>query len=186
MIYIYPRSDGKSKQRTHTTNTNKKKHVLFMSMKWISSLLISIPFVYAIAWDVQLNEVDQSFLILVFLQIIFSMYHRQVNTNLSKWMDQTVICAIWIFLAFPLDWTYCIVISALLGHHYTLILVPSFGILYIIKSEELQVLKLLTGCSGCLWFLYNCTNDVEWTRWIWHGHVGMMLLYALYLHDYAN
>ena len=155
-------------------------------MKWRSSLLITIPFVYVIAWRIELQDVDRSFLILVFLQTIASMYHRQFNTNLSRWMDQTVICAIWIFLTSPLDWFYCILVSALLFHKFTFILVPTLGLLYIFRSEELKVLKFITGCSGCLWFLYNCKNDAEWIRLVWHGHVGLILMYALYLHDYAN
>ena len=153
-------------------------------MKWISSISISLPLVYAIAWDIELSEVDQSFLILVFLQTIASMYHRYIDSEFTLKIDQTMICAIWLFLTFPVYWFYCILFSALFCRYYTYVIV-FFSTFFYIANSELKVLQLLTGLSGVYWFFYNYRNDVQWTRWIWHVHVGLILFYPIYLHDYG-
>ena len=93
------------------------------------------------------------------------------------------MCAIWLYVAFPVDWSYCILFSAFLCT-FTHVCVSVLRILWYLcvylctcTSEKLKPLKLFTVCSGFPWYFYNVKHDVQWTRWLWHGHVGLSLLY---------
>ena len=162
-------------------------------MKWISSLSISLPFIYAITSGIQLDEADHSFLKLVFLQTIASMYHRHVDSEFTLQMDRTIMCALWLYVAFPVDYLYSILFCALfclynthVCKRFTFIITPFCITVYIYHSKEFQLLKLLIACSCVPSYFYNVKHDVEWTRWLWHGLVGLGFFYPLYLHDYAK
>ena len=162
-------------------------------MKWISSLCISLPFLYAITSGMELSEADQSFLTLVLLQTLASMCHRHVQFEFTLQLDRTIMCAIWLYVAFPVDWSYCILFSAFfcmsntrVCQRFTYIVASVCVPMYVYHSEKLKPLKLFTVCSGFPWYFYNVKHDVQWTRWLWHGHVGLSLLYPLYLHDYLR
>lgn len=157
-------------------------------MKWISSISLSIPFAYAVIWDIKLNEADQFYLIMVFLLTLASMYNRMIGSNHSRWVDQTMICSVHLYISFEIKWG--VLFIAVFFYRYIYIIVTICGLAHIWNTNRewpvLRLLRLVTALSGCGLFLYNCKHDVWWNRWLWHILGGLYLTYPLLLHDYGS
>ena len=150
-----------------------------------SSICLSIPIVYAIASGIELNQANKSFLTLIFLQTMVSMYHRQIESQFTLQMDRTIICAIWLYLAFLVNLFYCILFSALFCLYntyvcktFTFITVPLCMTVYIYHSERLKLLKLLLSSTPILYY-YDMKYETVWTAYIWHAGCGLAFCVCL-------